>query len=500
MANTFYLDAEHGDDGASGTTPSQAWRTLARAMEQPLRPGDALLLKRGCVWQGTFRLRGRGERGRPITLGTYGAGPKPRLVADAYPVIGNDGPVSFWHIKGLELRGAEAYDPHGREPRQEHGIHIHHAGGAASCGMVIEDCVIHDLGGTGIVFSAGELGATAHRGFCVTRCEIYNAGTGIATHGPWPPGSDLARIHPCHADFRVEHCQVHDLAADGIVLSCCQDGVIEHCRAWRTGIGRVRRTPVGIWYYLAARCLIQFCESYDNHTAGGEADGGGFDLDGGCIDCIMQYNYSHDNDGAGFLICSYNPADAPTAGCVTRYNLSVNDGRMNDYASIFIWQADGCLTHNNTCITRISSCLKFTSDSRGHLFANNIFVVDAAADIPVLQSAFGLNENRFEHNLYWRTGGGVSFRLKDAPRVEFADAAAFFQSKNELYADPRLSALSGPDIHLLQGSPALGRGRRLEDMGGRDLYGLPVGKRGAVNIGASQRRPRGPAAAGPYPS
>lgn len=70
MANTYFLDAEHGNDDASGQSPAEAWRTLARAMGQRLQPGDALLLKRGCAWEGSLRLRGSGEMGRPITLGT----------------------------------------------------------------------------------------------------------------------------------------------------------------------------------------------------------------------------------------------------------------------------------------------------------------------------------------------------------------------------------------------------------------------------------------------
>lgn len=483
MANIYHLDSEHGDDRESGKSPTEAWQTLGKAMRQRLQPGDSLLLKRGCVWQGSFMLKGSGEMGRPITLGTYGAGPKPRLVSSEFPIIGNDGPVSWWHIQGLELRGAEAYDPYGQEQGKEHGIYFSQS--TTSDGMVIQDCVVHDISGAGITFGAAKQGVTAFRGWTVTGCEVYNAGTGIATQGPWPPKGGLAQVYLCHAGFRIEHCQVHDIATDGIVPYDCQDGVIEHCRAWRTGIGRTHRTPVGIWYFMAARCIIQFCESYDNHSAGGHADGGGFDLDGGCVDCVMQYNYSHDNDGAGYLICSYNPAEAPCIRCITRFNLSVNDGRMNDYASIMFWQADDCSTYNNTCITRIASCLKFTSETRGHLIANNIFVVDSVLDIPVIQSPFTLNENRFENNIYWRTGGKVSFRLMDAPSVELADAAAFFLSKNEIGADPFLSALSGPDIHLREGSPALGKGQHLENMGDRDLYGLPVGKTGAVNIGAS---------------
>jgi len=483
MNNIFYVDAENGDDSHTGASPEEAWRTLHRATLQDLGPGDAILLKRGCTWEESVKIRGNGKDGAPITLGTYGAGPKPRIVGSKFPLLGNDGPVSWWHIKGLELKGSGTFDPYAREQGQEHGIYFHQA--SLSEGLRIEDCVIHDLNGTGILFSAAKLGETIHGGWIITGCEVYNAGTGIATDGPWPPEKDLARAYRCNTDFKIQDCLVHDIAVDGIVLHYCQDGIIERCKAWRTGMGRACRTPVGIWFFLASRCTIQYCESYDNHAAGGHADGGGFDLDGGCTDCTLQYNYSHDNDGAGFLVCSYDPVNAPCIRCTVRFNLSVNDGRMNDYASIQLWQTDDCLFHNNTCITRIASCLKFASDCRGHLFANNIFVVDSQQDIPVIQSPFALTGNRFEHNLYWRSRGRVDFKLADNSRVAFEQRSDYFQSRNEQCKDPRLSAYQGMEIHPTEQSPALGSGIRLDDLGEVDLYGRPAGKTGPVSIGAS---------------
>ena len=63
----------------------------------------------------------------------------------------------------------------------------------------------------------------------------------------------------------------------------------------RLAFGRI--TPTDI--------VIQYNESYGDKTAAG-ADGGGFDLDGGTQEeSVMQYNYSHDNDRPGFLLCQY---------------------------------------------------------------------------------------------------------------------------------------------------------------------------------------------------
>jgi len=486
--SAYHVDSLNGNDRNTGKSPAEAWKTLRRAMKQKLGPGDSLLLKRGCSWNESLRIRGSGKRGRPITLGTYGPGPKPRLVSKVFPIVANDGPVSWWHIKGLEVRGATSFDPFLKGLGRDSGIALYQS--APSVGMVIEDCVVHDVSGSGIVIAAGAAGRTVFRDWLVTRCEVYNAGTGIATHGPWPPSADMDRFHRCHSNFRVTHCRTHDMVADGIVLSHCRDGVIEHCAAWRTGIGRVRRTPVGIWFFMARRCVIQFCESFDNHPAGGKADGGGFDLDGGCVECVMQYNYSHDNDGAGYLICSYDPVNAPCIKCVTRFNLSVNDGRMNDYPAILFWQAVDCVTYNNTCITRISSPLKFTSDTSGHLIANNIFVVDSGSDIPVVKSAFAMDANTFRNNLYWRTGGKARFEIQAAKNLGMPGFAALVQSRGEKCADPGLTALSGHLVLLRKGSPCTGAGTRLPGMGRRDLYGTAPGGSGQVNIGCSLARPR----------
>lgn len=348
--------------------------------------------------------------------------------------------------------------------------------------MVIEDCLIHEVDGAGIVFSAETGGITVFDSWTVRDCEVFNAGTGITTHGPWPPGKNADR---CHSRFLITGCRVHDIATDGIVLSHCRDGVIEYCTACRTGIGITKRSPVGIWYFMARRCVIQFCESYHNYSAGCIADGGGFDLDGGCIDCVMQYNYSHDNDGAGFLICSYEPREAPCTGCITRFNISINDGRANDYPSILFWQAINCKTYNNTCISRVSSPLKFISETHGHVIANNVFIIDSERDIPVVKSLFALDSNTFRNNIYFKTGGKTRFEVRDQKKMNMSDFINLVRSKGELYANPKLSSLTIQGIIPKKGSPCTGKGIRLPGMGNRDYFGVPIDKSARPPVGCA---------------
>jgi hypothetical protein len=476
--NKYHVDALGGNDSRNGLTPATAWKSLSRANRQNLRPGDSLLFKRGCSWKGTLLIHGSGTRSRRISIGTYGAGPRPRIASPGGVVLGNKGPVSWWRISGLDLCGTRTHDPRFARPGNFHGLAIR--SDRPCTGISVDDCVVHDIPGTGISFANTGGSRNAFREWSITGCDVYNAGTGITSHGPWPAPADAA---DCHVRFRVAGCRTHDIATDGIVLSHCRDGVIEHCTAWRTGIGITRRTPVGIWFYLAYRCVIQFSESFDNHCAGGRGDGGGFDLDGGCIDCVMQYNYSHDNDGAGLLICSYDPKNAPCTGCVTRFNVSINDGRANDYPSILFWQAYDCQTYNNTCITRIATPLKFTSETHGHLIANNIFMVDSGGDVPLVKSAFAVDANTFRNNLYYKSGGKARFEVRGQKNLDLKGFSRLVRSSGEVYSNPGLATLKTAGVFPESGSPCAGRGISIKGMGNRDFAGAPLGKQSRPPIG-----------------
>lgn len=49
---------------------------------------------------------------------------------------------------------------------------------------------------------------------------------------------------------------------------------------------------------------MQFNEAAFCRLANGAADGEGFDIDIGCRNVTFRYNYSHDNDGGGILLCN----------------------------------------------------------------------------------------------------------------------------------------------------------------------------------------------------
>jgi hypothetical protein len=78
-SSSYFVDCASGSDTRNGTTAATAWKTIDRANNVSLFPGNRLLLKRGCTWNASLRVRWSGTSAAPITIGAYGTGAAPRL-------------------------------------------------------------------------------------------------------------------------------------------------------------------------------------------------------------------------------------------------------------------------------------------------------------------------------------------------------------------------------------------------------------------------------------
>src|SRR5262249_16919963 len=140
---------------------------------------------------------------------------------------------------------------------------------------------------------------------------------------------------------------------------------------------------------------IQHNECYGNRTAGSK-DGGGFDLDGGVTRSVLQYNYAHDNDGAGYLLAQF-PGAPPFGGNLVRYNISPNDGTRNNYGGIHLaGDLRAALIFNNTVYMApaprgVPAAVRFDrygTITRNIRFGNNIFETTGGVpiiDVPLVQ-------------------------------------------------------------------------------------------------------------------
>ena len=100
---TYYVNCAHGDEAASGESPSSPWQTLAKIDSITLRAGDTILFRRSVTCHGTFEPHGSGTATLPIVVGAYGTGARPVLDGDgarAAVVLRN---VQEWVLHGLAI-------------------------------------------------------------------------------------------------------------------------------------------------------------------------------------------------------------------------------------------------------------------------------------------------------------------------------------------------------------------------------------------------------------
>jgi hypothetical protein len=429
-AADYHLDAQSGDDSRDGRTPATAWRTIERANAASFKPGDGLLLHAGQAFKGTLRL-GPDDAGtpqNPVAVGSFGNGRATIEAGLGYAVlVENAGGVE---VRDLLCVGQD------RTKNQGAGVAFINAlpGNRKLRHVRIRNVEVRGFGrklpkpgtlpegyqlpeGAGILV-AGNASDGSKSGFedveiavCVSHDNGYY---GILITGAW----DAKARGYANANVRIRDCRVFENSGDplyhenhsgsGILVEDCDGGLVERCVAYENGAlcNDAPGGPCGIWTAVARRVVIQDCESFRNRTRA--ADGDGFDLDGGCIECVLQYNYSHDNDGAGFLVYTYAGAPHEDRGNVVRWNVSENDARRNrQYGGICLGNSGDGMTgvqvyHNTVIMTRtndLADCVvAVESQGIGVRFWNNLFI--GAAGVPLVRLAENQEGALFQGNGY----------------------------------------------------------------------------------------------------
>jgi len=106
-ATTYYVDSQSGDDGRSGVTGEQAWKSLEHVNTQVFQPGDQLLFKAGSRFSGQLRPQGSGklEGDKPvlITIGNMAKGRSRALMARGNFSTHCCPQRGVWEVSDLEI-------------------------------------------------------------------------------------------------------------------------------------------------------------------------------------------------------------------------------------------------------------------------------------------------------------------------------------------------------------------------------------------------------------
>lgn len=539
---TYYVSTRGADSNPG--TEAQPWRHLAEVNRHKLAAGDTVLFEGGQVFQGPLLLDERvlTDPSRPIVIGSYGQG---RAVIHAdfgtAILVLNIGGVT---LRDLEVRGG------GGDANRGYGVEVLNERGAARLGSIRLDHITASgfhwagiyVGGVPDVHGGPKPPADSRYGFSdvrISHCTAHdNMYYGIWVSGPWSAWMGKTTGY-ANANVTIQDSEAYDNPGDpsykdnhsgnGILLDDTDGGLIDQCSAWHNGAanGSTQGGPVGIWADESNRVTIQFCESYDNRT-GGAADGGGFDLDGGVTNSTVQYNYSHGNDGAGYLVWSYWGAVHPLAHNVIRFNISENDGRKHRYGGIHIGTSGGVVddieVYNNTVFMSpgTAGAGQAGSASSGSAtprdvwvggsepnkqirFWNNLLISDGGVPLVEIEPR---QDVVFQGNDYWATSGKFVFMDSGATygSLEQWRAATGRErlrvAATGLAVDPKLTGINGgqimagkgplPDLaayRLMPGSPLINTGLDLAkefgvDTGKQDFWGAPIPQAGVFAIGA----------------
>jgi hypothetical protein len=402
-ATDYYLHPR-GDDRNEGTAIDRAWTSITRLNHAMLRPGDRIFFEAGGRYAGPLLLTSedRGTETDPITITSYGDG---RAYIDA-----GDGAGVFAHNTAGIVLSHLAIIGSGHPRNTSDGVLFLNdlSGDLLLGGITLDQVEVSGFGKNGVTIG-GWNGRSGFQNVRITHSAIHdNSLNGLVTYAQQPQVHKDVYVAEVESYRNTGLPMITPHSGSGILLGNVDGGTVEWSRAYDNG--RQGNAGVGIWTHDSTRILIQHNESYDNHTSG-DADGGGFDLDGGVTDSIMQHNYSHDNDGAGYGLFEY--ADAPPwFGNIVRHNLSVDDGQKNNSAGIRIWNGGTNLladakVHGNVVVVGksqdgIPSALAFASPSHRFSIYENAFLVRGDANtVSVAADQFDI---QFSNNRCWSMG------------------------------------------------------------------------------------------------
>jgi hypothetical protein len=332
---TYYVDPVNGSDANAGTSTGAPWKTASKVNAANsyngggLQAGQSVLFKGGTTISGSIAFIQGGNvktslKTNPITIGSYGSG-----VATISPT--QTGPFTFGlltdGVSGIVIQNLNII---ASANNIQYGVKYQNSGGAPSgtaSGFSLINCFVCGFNTTnnspsaeiaymGYIDGPGIVGAIDS--ILIKNCVACGTGlfstddTGIYGRPAVSPG--FLNV----TNVIVEGCQVYYIggrpnsepygggSGNGILTSA--NGALVQYNVSHDNCANVSGTSGGggcnCWMVNCLNGVMQYNESYNsrpwpNFTNGEDFDG--FDLDGGCQNCIFRFNYSHDNFGASII-------------------------------------------------------------------------------------------------------------------------------------------------------------------------------------------------------
>lgn len=504
---TVYYVSPSGSDANPGTKRAP-WQTLDRVSHHHFQGGDRILLEGGHTFNGTLYLGpdDKGSRAAPVAISSYGVG-RARINGV------QDNGILIYNTGGVEISDINCSGPLGKGRGK--GIMLF----TDTPGHVKYDYVRIDQIAAIRHHVGIEMGSTTGSGFrdvWITNSDVYNnVRGGLITYAAERNVHEKVLVRRVHSFNNTgiafpKGTRPTQGSGQGILLGMVNAATVEYSVAHHNG--ELGDAGAGIWTYNSNKVLFQFNESYSNKTAG-DRDGDGFDFDQNVSNSVMQYNYSHDNDGAGYLMASHID-NALHTNTVVRYNISQNDNRKMEYGALHIFgRITNSQWYNNTVYQTANPSDRkngygiqvrnggiTNQDVKNVHFRNNsIYVTSGVKLVRVTAEQLeGGTDLRFEGNNYYASDKAFKFEWGDSDYSTFSSWRSGTGQERVngqnvgSNANPRhVEPTGGPTIgdadllatvtayRLQNDSPIINRGLNLAKLfntntGGRDFLGNPV--------------------------
>jgi hypothetical protein len=511
-----YYFSQLGSDALGDGTQGNPWQSIDKFNQLRFLPGDSAYFRAGDQFTGRMHLdvndgglNALGQLVSPVKVSSYGAvgtTTRARIVSpfNSEAFLASDtGGIELSHLDFVSGGFSDASRKNGilfynDQTKTAGRTHLNH--------LRVSNVSSQGFGLNGLAVWSGE--TLGYKDVRITDGEFFGNGySGIyvgATKWHYQQNANVVIDRVVSHNNPGFQSSSMPYTGHGVIIAETNGGAIQNSVAYDNGKEH-GNANVGLWTYQSNAIVIQGNLAYGNRSVGPH-DGGGFDIDGGTTNSIVQYNRSYDNDGAGYLLAQFDGAK-PMSNNVFRYNLSVNDGR-GDFGGITVLGADSsdvakaAVFHNNTIVVdknvvpRAKGAVWFISRYHDDVaFINNAFL--ALNGAPLIAGDTSASRSTFAGNAYWTAGGSIILEDQTYASVQsWAEASSQEKLAGQFVAvtsDPRFSNLETFQVQgnspLLNAAITPGSGpwpSWIGTLGARDLGGVALHHAGGPDIGARE--------------
>ena len=308
-----YYVSTSGNDANDGLSPETPIKTLQKASEIEMEPGDGLFFKRGDVWTAEqLVIRSSGTKENPVYVSAYGEGERPcfsKAGTDeiCFSAINAAGIViSSFHFSdsygGLEISYNE--NEPGQAMEREYVV-VEDIFAENMCGLYNSDEYQYNHTSFGLIIRSRDTTekTVMLSGLAVRNCYFYNCnvGMGFVSHigYKFEHGNDIGTIQ----NFLIENCTAELCGQWGMHFSHGSNGVIRYVTTKYTG---QNANSFGSCAFLTAEMTNVLIDhlTIDGHyrNPSQSFDGCGYDFEAGNINVTLQNSTIKNIDGCGIFI------------------------------------------------------------------------------------------------------------------------------------------------------------------------------------------------------